>query len=917
MRHWSQLATRNWRARKVLAGGAVLAVALGTATVVWVMCCHESVRRSALQWSNAYVGHAHIAVTSMFGKLDQIPERLARQLTTLENVAVANPHLLLRRSCQLVPKSEWERQTDAIGWSSSLPDADFQGLDLETDLKLREYPITAGRMLTESDDRACVTEASFAAAYHVGLGDYLLIWDESRDRPEALKIVGLYERPRVGKIQKPVTLLKLNVLQAVTQKYALVSGVDIALTKDDPDSIKKAESQIRQLARKIAPNSQVRSAEDRVKQVRKALDNQRLVLVMLGCVGVLTALFIILSTLSMGMVERVRQLGLLRCIGMTRWQLACLVLWEVLPLGVAGIVLGILGGFGLTALSVRLVPEYVGSFVVSSFGIVLAVGSGLLTTIIAALLPALAVLRVSPLEAAHPSAAVPRLRYLILVTGLGALILAMQYVWAAERILRDVNFVQMAAVGVVLLYFGYAFLAPPAVRLIGSWSVVIAALFLRMRTRLLQDQVGYAVWRSAGICCGLMVGLSLVVGMIVVNESVAAGWQFPKQFPSAFAWSYGQLSPDTSERVGRTRGVGRYTVANSINVVVEERNPLLEKMLLSVTWFMGVEPDSFLDLVKLEFLEGDEETTRDLLKRGGYVVIADDFARSRNKHVGDDVKIYVERIRGWRESYFKVAAVVRSPALDIAAAYFQLSSEYSVAASGSVMGSNEDLKRMFGINGANLVLLDFDLPPQPVPADWPPQAAAAHDQEIPARYYDESIPLERRWQRWREQQVLYDLRESLDDPGARVGSVADLKDEIDHQLKTITGLLTAIPGVALLVAAVGVANLMTANVTARAKQIAILRAVGATRGLILRMVVGEALVLGLLGSALGLVLGMHLAENITRFIDRMWGFRVALELPWGYIGLSAALTIGLCVFAGVIPARHAARTNITDALHVA
>jgi hypothetical protein len=58
--------------------------------------------------------------------------------------------------------------------------------------------------------------------------------------------------------------------------------------------------------------------------------SRRLVLVLLSCVAMLTALFIILSTLSMGMIERVAfNLGLLRCVGVTSWQLAWLVMVEV------------------------------------------------------------------------------------------------------------------------------------------------------------------------------------------------------------------------------------------------------------------------------------------------------------------------------------------------------------------------------------------------------------------------------------------------------------------------------------------------------------------------------------------------------------------------------------------------------------
>jgi len=914
MRHWSQLATKNWRARKATTCGAVFAVTLGVAAVVWVMCCHESVRQSAISWSSNYVGSAHITVSSRFGKLDQIPERLVRQLETVENVAVVNPRLTIRRTCLPVARRAWDAGAERIHWSRDLPDVDLRGVQLETDLRLRSYSRVAGRMLTADDEFACMLENRLAREHGVGPGDYLLAWDESRDRPYVLEIVGLLDMPRVGKIQKPLALLRLDVLQKITLKYALVSAIDVTLAQTDPASIGAAESVIRVKARHTAPSARISSAEARLRQVQIAQDNQRLVLVMLASVAVLTALFIILSTLSMGMVERVRQLGLLRCVGMTRLQLAWLVLYEVLPLGVVGVVLGVVVGLGLTRLSVWLTPDYVGSYVVSWYGLLLAAGAGLATALLAALLPAAAVLRVSPMEAARPRAKRPRHLNLFIVGGMGVVLLAIQYKWVLERAVRDVNFMTIASVAVIMLYFGYALLAPPIVRLAGNWAVVIAARLLHIRTRLLQDQVGHAAWRSAGICCGLMVGLSMVVGILVVNESVTRGWQFPTQFPAAFGWSYAQLSPETRERVGSVPGVGTYTVANSINVYVEERNPVLEKMLLSVTWFMGVDPDTFIDLIRMEFIEGDAESARALLKQGGHIMVADDFSRSRNKHLGDDVKIYDERARRWR--HFTVAGVARSPALDIAAAYFQLSSDYSVAASGSVMGTNDDLKRRFGVDGANLVLLNFDLPDEPPPPGWPPPPESREALGMSTRCYDESIPLERRWRRWRELQVLSEVRRAARDPAMRIGAVADLKDEIDDQLTGVTGLLTAIPGVALLVAAIGVANLMNANIIARAKQIAVSRAVGATRGLILRIVIGEAMVLGLLGSALGLGLGVHLASNITRMADRMWGFQVALELPWNYVFSSIGLTIGLCLIAGLIPARHAARTNIVDALHV-
>lgn len=917
MQHWSRLATRNWQARKVRTFGAVLAVALGTAAVVWVSCCHESVRRSVLEWAGDYVGSAHISINSMWGKYDQIPQRITRQLKRMENVAVVAPRLMQRRSCRPMSRETLaDLPESTLRWREDDPDVDLHGIDLDSEFVMRSYSLGLGRMLTKDDDFACVLEAKFAREQGVGVGDYLLLWDPSSDRPFRLEIVGLFGRRRVEKFQKPLALVRLEILQRVTLKAALVTTIDVMLEDADRVEVRRAAGLIRRKVKPIADSARVSSAEARMRQIEVAQSNQRLVLVMLGCVAMLTALFIILSTLSMGMIERVRQLGLLRCVGTTRAQLALLVLIEVVPLGAIGVLSGVPVGLGLTRLTVWLVPDYVGSFVISRSGIVLASTAGLATTLLAALLPALLALRVSPLEAARPRASRPRGVLLMVVGGLAALMLAWQHVGLVERTVRDVNFLTMAAVAVVFLYFGYAFVAPVAVRLIGSPAVVVAANLLRVRTRLLQDQVGHAVWRSAGICCGLMVGLSLVVGIIVVNESVSRGWQFPSQFPAAYVWTFGQLSPEVAGRVADVPGVGTYTVANSINMYVQERPRFTEKLLLSVTWFLGVDPDSFFDLVKLEFLEGegDEQTARELLKAGGHILIADDFSRSRDKHLGDQVQVFDEGAQRWRR--FKVAGVVRSPAIDIAAGYFQLLSEYNVVASGSVLGTTEDLKRVFRISGANLVLLNFDLPDEPVPPDWPPPREASQTRALPEQYYDTNLALEQRWRRWREEQVLRAVRRQLGTTQLYTGTVADLKDEIDSELTQVTRLLTAIPGVALLVAAIGVANLMTANVTARAKQLAILRAVGATRGLVLRMVIGEALVLGLLGSALGLALGLHLAADIARLVDRMWGFRVAIELPWGYVIATIVLTVGLCVVAGVLPARHAGRTNIVDALHV-
>jgi ABC-type antimicrobial peptide transport system permease subunit len=929
--HWRQIAGRNWRIKRIRTAGAVLAIALGTGAVVWVTCCYESVRRTMLEWADDYIGASHVSIQSPMGKYDVLPERLVREIEGVEGVASVAPLLVQRLPARAVPA---DTAPPPGGWTPTLRGngaVDFHGIDLERESAVRDWAadgnLVAGRMLTPDDELACVLEVSIAEEEGVGVGDSFFVWSgpDARMPPTELEIVGLLNRRRIARFQKGIALVRLPVLQQITQKFALVNSIDVVLEDPSLAAVRAASRKLHRAIHRDAPNVHVRSAAARMKRIERAQDQQRVVLVLLSCMALLTALFIILSTLSMGMIERISQLGLLRCVGMTGGQLAWLVVFEVLPLGVLGIVLGVPIGLGLTQITVAAVPQYVGSFTISWWGILLAAGAGLLTTMVAASLPALAALTVSPLEATHPRARRAGAGTLLIVALLALGLLAAQQAVVSYRVQRDLDFVQWSATAVVLLYLTYALAAPVLVWIVSRIAVPITSLLVGVHPRLLQDQVGYAVWRSAGICCGLMVGLSLIVGLIVFNASFKTGWQFPKQFPEAYIWTFGQFRGDVEGTVASVPGVRSFTAANAVNVVVEERGGVMEDVLRSMTWFLGIEPDTFFDLLQLEFIEGDRETALRLLNEGGYVLVASDFAKTRKKGlhevrdeagnvvIGNTVRIWLNN----RWTTFKVAGVIDSPALDIAASYFQVESEAVVVAVGSVIGTNADLKRVYGIDGRKLILLNFDSGQfAPPPPDWPPPEGSPEARYLTHKHYDASLPVAARWQNYQETQVLAAITAKLHSAQVFFGTARELKDEIDTELTRMTYLLTAVPAVALIVAAIGVANLMTANVASRTKQLATLRAVGATRGLILRLVIGEALVLGLLGSALGLGLGLHLVLNVTAMTERMWGFDVPFAVPWGFVSAAIVLTVGLCMLAGIMPARHAARTNVIAALHV-
>jgi putative ABC transport system permease protein len=124
----------------------------------------------------------------------------------------------------------------------------------------------------------------------------------------------------------------------------------------------------------------------------------------------------------------------------------------------------------------------------------------------------------------------------------------------------------------------------------------------------------------------------------------------------------------------------------------------------------------------------------------------------------------------------------------------------------------------------------------------------------------------------------------------------------------LNGLFLGLGAVSLLVGAVGVANIMLISVLERRSEIGLRRALGATRGHIRTQFLSEAILLALLGGAVGVTLGI-LATAIYAH-TKNWT-TVIPTLAWAG-GLAAAFAIG--AIAGLLPAIRAARLSPTDAL---
>ena len=136
--------------------------------------------------------------------------------------------------------------------------------------------------------------------------------------------------------------------------------------------------------------------------------------------------------------------------------------------------------------------------------------------------------------------------------------------------------------------------------------------------------------------------------------------------------------------------------------------------------------------------------------------------------------------------------------------------------------------------------------------------------------------------------------------------------EIFGQTFRITGVLR---GIAVVVAVIGIFLTLTTLVSERAREIGVLRAIGASRGQVQGIVLVESALIGTLASVLGLVAGLALSLVLTFVINKaFFGWTIQLVVPWATVLTTPIWILLAAVVAGWLPAIKAGRTPIAGAV---
>lgn len=142
-----------------------------------------------------------------------------------------------------------------------------------------------------------------------------------------------------------------------------------------------------------------------------------------------------------------------------------------------------------------------------------------------------------------------------------------------------------------------------------------------------------------------------------------------------------------------------------------------------------------------------------------------------------------------------------------------------------------------------------------------------------------------------------------------VNNMASIMKTVEENTATMTLFLGAVAAISLLVGGIGIMNIMLVSVTERTREIGVRKALGATYRTIITQFLIEAVVISLVGGAIGIVVGIGASQLIATIA------KLKTVVTTGPILLSFGFSMSIGLVFGLYPARKAAKLNPIDALH--
>ncbi len=256
---------------------------------------------------------------------------------------------------------------------------------------------------------------------------------------------------------------------------------------------------------------------------------------------------------------------------------------------------------------------------------------------------------------------------------------------------------------------------------------------------------------------------------------------------------------------------------------------------------------------------------------GRYLIVTDEFRQMKGVKVGDKFPLTVSAVAG--DVDYTIAGIVWSPGIDVMVSMHDMGRQFEDRSVSSVFGSRDDAVRDFGVRGALFAAVNLN-----------PSAGPRKDVE-------------------------QSIKDRVGAWGLTAYDVRHVKARIQQGFHRLLHLVSSVALAAIIVASLGVTNTIMASVRTRHWQLGILRSIGVTRGQVLRLILAEGILLGLVGCVLGLTAGLLMSVDANGLSRSNIGYGPSLAVPWPIVFTGLGIIVVVAFVASLWPAAAAARTE--------
>ncbi|OYP39195.1 FtsX-like permease family protein [Rhodopirellula sp. MGV] len=903
--------------RKTRAALTTIATATAVCMVIWVTSSYEALHKTYDEYANLALGRYELAIAPISGDDTHfIDADVLKPLRDDESVAAVDPMwagrvALAEQQNFSGPKQESPRRRGSSmgmrGGPSSGPSSGPGGgpqgrlpslMVMATDATEPPFEMADGQWIAPENADGVVVRADVAKRRGIALHDPIK-----------------FELPRPdehGELQRTATVI--GIMNAPTLPGAEAAGIPMLTPSSGEvfvpitmvEQISGAPFQISLLGVSVKPNADINRFRfgwapklsdyevplqfQEAFEIEEALDqaaaaqNVRMQSFAATGIAMLVAMLVTFCSLSMGVTERIRQYAILRAVVLTRAQVALLIIIEGLTLGMLGLLVGTAIGWSLlkTAeiLFGRLLYHGVGFGGGSlAFAAIASFGGALF----AAIIPAYRATRVKPIDAMaprHEGSLGSTVTWQSIAIGFALISTGpiLTFVFPPSE-----KGVWVAMGGVfICVAIGFVVLAPSIVVLVDRCCGALFAKAFGFDAKLLASQLTNNVWRTVGAAVSMAFGLGLFVGIQVWGFTMLEAFIPGEWTPDAIAVIKLGLPPETAVTIGQMPGVD----ARRCLPLVVEQPRLVDDLThsaerASVTRqdnvvIVGLDPAAALGgerpLLEFEWVAGNPEDAIALMESGHACVVPDHFLAETGLHVGETIALDPPRNSGQTASY------------TIAGAVHLKGWHWQTKLTGLRTRTHRAAALVFA--DFDSVAGDFDLP------------LASH---VWFSFSDDQADVESIQSSIEKLVATVSQDTNQEESSVRVVPVQGIRDHLQGAARRWLWVISVVPLVTLLIACLGVLNVILASVRARHWELGVLRSIGFTSSELARAILAEGMMIALIASLLSVGFGILVGwcgAGLAQYISFFGGLHPPMVLPW----LPIASGVGLVLLLGILTA---------------